>query len=91
MSSQQAIMTLILSKLKPYILRDRDFSHWQILPFVCPLNYNVTLLLSNQARAKMAGIVNNVYSSHHSQAHSVIGHSYMAESACGKDEVNSAF
>ena len=45
---------------------DRDFSHWQSLSFVCPLKYNVTLLLlihsSNpKARPKMAGVVNKVY------------------------------
>ena len=28
---------------------DHDFSHWQILSFVCPLKYHVTLLLSHQS------------------------------------------
>jgi len=63
------------SKLKSYILYDyqtvvpqinkldRDYSHQQILPLVCPLKYHVTLLLSHypKARAKKAGIVNKVY------------------------------
>ena len=43
---------------------DRDFLHRQLLSFVCPPRNQVTLLfpISPLARAKMAGIVNKVYS-----------------------------
>ena len=60
MSSQQAIMTLIFSKLKLTFCMtikssfsferinnvECDFSQWQIFSFVCPLQYHVTLLSS---------------------------------------------
>ena len=43
---------------------DRDYLYWQILSLVCPLRYDVTLLSYDhpKARAKMASIVNKVYS-----------------------------
>ena len=47
-------------EIQPYIFKslfrferinkvDRDFSYWQILSFVCPLKYHVTLLLSHHS------------------------------------------
>ena len=43
---------------------DRDYLYWQILSLVCPLKYDVTLLSYDhpKVRAKMASIVNKVYS-----------------------------
>ena len=35
----------------------RDYSHWQILYFVCPVKYHV-YPISPRARAKMAGFLN---------------------------------
>ena len=43
---------------------DRDYLYWQTLSLVCPMKYDVTSLLYDhpKARAKMASIVNKVYS-----------------------------
>ena len=44
---------------------DRDYSYWQILSLVCPWNttWHSFYPIDLRARAKMAGIVNKVYSS----------------------------